>query len=82
MGRVYLFSSAENQQRFLTNPDAYAPILRGYDPVRYMDQGTVVDGKRKHGLYYGEKYFLFSDESTLQQFQGNPNRYLSANTVR
>ena len=75
-GRTYLFASPQNQQAFLQNPDKYAPILSGYDPVQYVDQGTVADGRRKHGLYYGEKYFLFSTETSLEQFQRNPQRYL------
>src|SRR5205823_3446037 len=49
-GRTYLFTSAEQQQKFLANPDAYAPALAGCDPVRYAERGEVVDGKRAYGL--------------------------------
>ena len=81
-GRTYLFSKPEHQQRFLANPDAYAPVLSGYDPVHYVDSGSIIEGKRRHGLYYGSKYFLFSDEATLQKFQSNPNRYMQNDIVR
>ena len=81
-GRIYLFTSEQNQQRFMSNPDAYAPMLSGYDPVHYIDSGLVIDGKRRHGLYYGSKYFLFADEANLQKFQSNPQRYLPPGAVR
>lgn len=81
-GRVYLFANAENQRRFLAAPNKYAPILSGYDPVRYVDAGMVVDGKRRHGLYYGDMYFLFADEGTLQQFQVNPMKYVPPEMLR
>ena len=76
-GRTYRFTSYVNQQRFLANPDLYSPVLSGYDPVRYFDQRAVVEGKREHGLYYGDQYFLFADESTLEHFHKAPQRYVA-----
>ena len=32
-GRTYLFVSAEDQQKFLANPDHYSPVVSGNDPV-------------------------------------------------
>jgi YHS domain-containing protein len=81
-GRLYLFANPESQQQFFANPDKYAPALSGYDPVHYVDDGMIIDGKRRHGLYYGSKYFLFAGEATLQKFQSDPNRYLPSDVTR
>src|SRR5690606_15960666 len=32
-GRTYLFRSQELRDKFLANPDSYAPVLAGADPV-------------------------------------------------
>jgi protein disulfide-isomerase len=77
LSRTYLFASYVNQQRFLANPDRFSPMLSGYDPIRYFDRGEVVAGRREHGLYYGEQFYLFSDENTLEQFRGNAQRYVT-----
>ena len=76
-GRIYLFANEANKQRFYNNPERYSPVLSGYDAVRYSETGQLVDGKRKHGLYYGNQYFLFADEAALERFRMNPNRYVS-----
>ena len=74
-GRVYLFTGPAEQQRFLANFDKYAPALSGYDCVKYADQGTLVDGKRAHGVFYRGQIFLFADEAALQTFWSSPERF-------
>jgi len=76
-GRTYLFVGAEEQAKFLANPDAYAPMMSGYDVVLAMEQGQTVAGKRQHGVFFGTKVFLFSSEETLQRFSQNPEQYMS-----
>jgi len=78
-GRTYLFTSAEQQQKFLADPDAYAPAFSGYDPVHYAERGELVDGKRAYGLITPDKHiFLFADETALQRFRQAPTRYAGA----
>jgi protein disulfide-isomerase len=74
-GRTYLFTGPEEQQKFLAAPDFYAPVISGNDPVLAMDSGQAVPGKRTHGVFYDNRIFLFADETTLQRFYQNPNRY-------
>jgi len=75
-GRTYLFASAEQQQKFLARPEAYAPVLGGYDPVQLVDHGVWVEGKRAYGLITPEqKIYLFSDENSLARFHQFPERY-------
>ena len=73
--RTYIFCGPAEQQRFLQNPDAYSPMMSGDDPVLALDQSRAVPGSRKHGVFFGNRVYLFSSEQTLADFQRNPNRY-------
>jgi YHS domain-containing protein len=72
--RTYLFAGPEQQRTFLANPDQYSPVLSGFDPVRYIQQGDLVEGRREHGLMF-RRIFLFADEESLQQFWQAPDYY-------
>ncbi|MEQ8784912.1 MAG: thioredoxin domain-containing protein [Pirellulaceae bacterium] len=74
-GRTYLFVGPEEQQRFLGNPDYYSPVLSAYDPVRFAESGQMVDGNRKHGVFYNQQVYLFTDEASLERFWASPQRY-------
>ncbi len=74
--RLYLFAGAEEQQKFLANPDYYSPVLEGYDPIKYLDSGNLVDGRRDHGVFFNNRVYLFADEPTLQKFWSNPQHYV------
>jgi YHS domain-containing protein/thioredoxin-related protein len=76
-GRTYLFAGPQQQQRFLADPDRYAPVLSGNDVVIALEQGRAVPGRREHGvLFYGQIY-LFADEASLEKFARNPQHYAS-----
>lgn len=75
-GRTYMFTSAEQQQKFLANPDAYAPVLSGCDPVAFAERGELLDGKRAYGLITPDKrIYLFADEGALRKFNQSPGSY-------
>jgi len=74
-GRTYLFASQKHQQRFMADPDRFSPVLSGYDPVRYIDGGEAAPGSREHGIWFGGKIFLFSNEPTLERFRRSPEYY-------
>jgi len=71
-GRTYLFVSAAEQAKFLADPDRYAVILSGYDPVRFSKTGELVEGKRQYGMMYQQKIYLMADEESLNQFSASP----------
>ncbi len=75
-GKTYLFASQQGQQQFLAAPDRFAPILAGFDPVRYAETGQLVQGKREHGVFYGDRIFLFADEVALDRFSKHTNFYM------
>ncbi|HZN34318.1 MAG TPA: DUF255 domain-containing protein [Pirellulaceae bacterium] len=78
-GRTYLFVSEEAQQKFLSNPDGFAPVLSGCDPVRFARTGELVAGKRAYGLITPDKrVFLFADEQSLKVFENSPGEYAEA----
>ena len=72
-GRTYLFVTQDQQQKFLADPDRFSPMLSGCDVVRYTERGEIVPGKRRHGMWYQGKMYLFSDEATLEQFSRSPD---------
>jgi protein disulfide-isomerase len=74
-GRTYWFASQQEQQQFWVDPDRYAPAMSGLDPVLAIDHQQQVPGKREHSLDYDNLFYMFSSESTLQQFTANPQRY-------
>ena len=78
-GRTYLFTSAANQQKFLANPDSYAPALSGCDPVRYAERGEFVDGRRAYGLITPDRQiYLFADEASRNRFEQSPTAFTPA----
>ena len=74
-GRTYLFTGPEEQRRFFTDPDRYAPAVSGNDVVLATEQGQAVPGMREHGVFFGNRVYLFSSEATLEKFARNPNLY-------
>ena len=74
-GRTYLFTGPEEQRRFFTDPDRYAPAFSGNDVVLATEQGQPVPGSREHGVFFGNRVYLFSSEATLDKFARNPILY-------
>ncbi|OHB68079.1 MAG: hypothetical protein A2V70_18580 [Planctomycetes bacterium RBG_13_63_9] len=74
-GRTYLFFGPEQQRRFLANPDRYAPVLSGNDVVIAIESGKTVPGQRAHGVFFGDRIYLFSNEASLGEFSRAPDGY-------
>jgi thioredoxin-related protein/YHS domain-containing protein len=77
-GRTYLFRTAAEQTKFLTDPDRYSPVLSGLDPVVFAQRGEQVEGKRSYGLTYNRQIYLFADEASLKAFEQSPQAYATA----
>ena len=77
-GQLFYFASEQARQRFLADPARYAPVTFGNDPVLAIDQGQMVAGNRTHALYFGNRMYLFANESTLTAFVNDRLRYSSA----
>jgi YHS domain-containing protein len=76
-GRTYLFANAEQQKKFLANPDGFAPVLSGYDPVKFATTGQLVEGSRAFGVISPRerRIFLFADAASREQFEKSPRAY-------
>ncbi|MBN2022851.1 MAG: thioredoxin family protein [Pirellulales bacterium] len=77
-GRTYLFAGPRHLQRFLADPDRYSPVNSGVDVVLQFDRGQIVPGQRRHGVFFGERIFLFACEDSLQAFARDSARYENA----
>jgi protein disulfide-isomerase len=85
-GRTYLFVSEQYKQKFYKEPDKYAPILAGNDPVLMVETGNQVPGSRKLGAYFidrddaGRPVFrclcLFASEESLTRFETKSEVYM------
>lgn len=79
-GRLYLFAGDGEKQRFSRDPDRFAPILSGNDPVEFSESGRLTPGKRRHGVFFRNRIYLFASEESLERFWTSPQRY--ADTAR
>jgi thiol-disulfide isomerase/thioredoxin/YHS domain-containing protein len=80
-GKLYLFADRDMLLTFQGDPDAFSPILAGYDPVIFSESGELVEGQEKHGVFMGklpnQRVILFSSSENRAKFQQDPRRYLS-----
>jgi YHS domain-containing protein/thiol-disulfide isomerase/thioredoxin len=73
--RTFLFASEEEQKKFLADPDKYTPVFVGYDPVKFMQTGELVDGSAAYSLTYRKQVYLFADDASLKTFWQNPSQF-------
>jgi YHS domain-containing protein len=71
--RTFFFESEESKMRFDENPEAFAPVFCGMDPVCYVESQELREGRvlREHG----GRFYLFVSEANWEAFQKNPSRY-------
>lgn len=84
-GRLYFFESQAKRDRFRMTPDVYSPLLGGNDPVEFHVKGSLADGKRSLGVFYGEDdgpsvIVLFNNEKNRELFEKDPTPFIG--TVR
>jgi YHS domain-containing protein len=67
-GRTYLFVGTAERDQFLADPDAYAPVFAGYDPVLLLEKHQTVAGRREFGYSFDGRFYLFSSKETRDKF--------------
>lgn len=77
-GRTYLMAGEAQRQRFLANPNRYAPVLGGADPVLAADAKSDVPGRTEHCVVYDGRLYMFSSAAMLARFHQNPKKYSAA----
>ena len=71
-GRTYLFAGPREREQFMADPDAYAPVFAGYDPVMLLEKKQSVPGSRKFGYEFDGRFYLFSSKETMEKFGASP----------
>jgi YHS domain-containing protein len=74
-GFTYRLSGDEQRKRFLANPERYAPMFSGEDPVLIVDGQRHVRGQTDYCVAYNGRLYMFSGAATLARFQTDPQRY-------
>ncbi|GAB6187403.1 thioredoxin domain-containing protein [Thermopirellula anaerolimosa] len=77
-GRTYLFAGPEEQQKFLADPERYAPVFGGRDVVKIVETGQLTDGRRDYGGWFAGRVYLFDSEDSYRKFSADPERYVRA----
>ena len=75
-GRTYLFCGPREQAAFLADPDRFSPVLSCYDPVRFLDNQQLVEGKRQFGVFMGDQIYLFADAQSRERFEAAAQSYV------
>lgn len=76
-GRTYQMSGPGQCESFLNNPQRFAPVHNGLDPVEAAEKGIDVEGSTKHCLIYNDRLYMFSSAESANEFRSNPNPYVA-----
>jgi hypothetical protein len=74
-GHLYFFTSRENQDRFLADPDRYCPVDSGYDVVQVIENREDHPGRPAFALVYDDRIYLFENMDSQAKFAANSARY-------
>ncbi len=79
-GRVYWLSSQAAVAEFMQAPDANSPVLSGFDPLLFLEEGRLVEGDVQHGLHVQETgtFLLFSSAESKKKYWGKFDHYTAA----
>ena len=82
-GKLFFFHSQERRDLFMQTPEVYSPLLGGADPVQYHEEGTLVEGKRKLGVFYEtdeghQVIVLFNSSENRERFEHDPSKFVEA----
>jgi YHS domain-containing protein len=77
-GWIFRFSGPAQRQQFLANPEAFAPVGSGNDPVLATDENRSVPGETAYCALYNGRLYMFSSAATQTQFNERPQRYVAA----
>lgn len=75
-GQLYYFSSQECLQQFQQDPIRYVPVNNGLDLVKFIKEGSEEPGRLDYAVWYQDRLFLFSSQTTLETFRAEPRRFL------
>ncbi len=74
-GVLYFLTSEDELVEFKKNPQKYAPRLLGCDPIILWETDRAIAGSTQFGAYYDSELYLFTSQSTRDQFKKTPHKY-------
>jgi hypothetical protein len=74
-GALWLFASADNRDRFVASPAAYAPVFGGYCAY-CMSIGHKVSGSPNAWVIYENKLYVHSTENLMNAWRGQPDKFI------
>ncbi len=74
-GRAFHMAGPEERRLFLANPERYAPMFGGIDPVLVVDQQRWTPGSIQYSATYKGRIYMLSSEANLKRFHADPRRY-------
>ncbi len=81
-GRTYQFFGSAERERFLGDPQRYAPALSGFDPTLAVDENRHVPGQTAFCAVYAGRVYMFSSAESLARFRRDTRRYVDAAAKR
>ena len=77
-GRTYLMSGPEQHRAFRSNPERYAPVNSGFDPVLSFEENVREAGRTDACAVFEGRLYMFAGPDSLARFQSDPHRYARA----
>ncbi len=74
-GRTYRMSGQAQLERFVANPERYAPVLAGTDAVLALEENASVAGRTEFCVDYDGRLYMFSSAATMARFHRTPVHY-------
>jgi len=76
-GSQWLFSSTENRNEFMANPEKFVPQFGGYC-TKAVSTGFTAPGDPEVWLVKDEMLYIFSGEEVKNEFLENPRQIIEA----
>jgi len=74
-GVLYYFSAHSQRERFLEDPDRFAPRNLGCDPVLLTRDQRAITGRIRYGLFFDGNLYLFRTVRNREEFRRHPLKY-------
>ncbi|MCA9050780.1 MAG: hypothetical protein KDA89_18705 [Planctomycetaceae bacterium] len=72
-GRVYYFASADAKREFDSDPEANSVAFGGCDPVHYVENRQVLEGRFL--VLHEDRFYMFATPENYETFKQNAARY-------
>lgn len=73
----YSFSDSEALQKFIAQPELYAPANQGVDIIHYSLTGEELEGTLDYAVWFKGRLYLFSSPETMETFVAAPHSHVT-----